>query len=124
MHLTKTEIIRYLFIILVFAAVPYIVDFANLFWVHLSPTSLLKEHSIKDIENLVKWSCVIISRIITTYFIHISEKRAGNYQNIIWQLFGLIFGFTGFLGYAVWNIMVSKQLFMKKVNNSESLIKN
>lgn len=64
-------------------------------------------------SSQIEWICFFITRIITSLYIHLSEKRIGNNVNIIWQLFGLIFGFTGFVGYSLWGLLIKNEMFLK-----------
>ncbi len=112
MRLTKDEIIKYILIILVAGFIPIVLQLipsiAGFF-----PNSPLFGSSYLLTKHipLMTWLCFFTRRIATAFYIHLSERRIGNDVNIIWQLFGLVFGFTGFVGYCLWVILDQKEMF-------------
>jgi hypothetical protein len=123
MNLTKNEISRYVLIVFLLAAIPFLFS--------ITTDTILPFFFQLDVfrESLIKfktpmyWICYLSLNVVTAFHIHVSEKRAGNTRHIIWQLFGLVSGFLGFLGYTLWNIMVQKNLFIQQIESVTSLDK-
>lgn len=114
MKLTKNEIVKYVTIVLIISCIPYLYQFILLI-VAFMPRLDYSMRIFSKYNSQIEWICFFITRIITAFYIHLSEKRIGNNVNIIWQLFGLIFGFTGFVGYSLWGLLIKSDLFLDEV---------
>ena len=112
MKLTKNEIQKYVFTILILGAIPILYSVASLFvpvsWVDYDRGFFMEWHST------ITWISLAIANLVTVFYINLSERRIGNNDNIIWQLLGLVLGFMGFVGYALWGVLNQTGLFQSE----------
>ena len=111
MNLTKDEITKYVILFIILAGILYLLQLILACVRFMSGIHGL-EQSLINIKPLITWFSFFSTRIVTAYYIHLSERRTGKNANIIWQLFGLIFGFIGFMGYGFWCLMVKNEGFI------------